>query len=139
MRTIYKWLIALATIGLLGAALFHSCSPTEKELLRVPSPDGVVDAVLVVRLTGTLANMPYFVYIVPSKSTKMGYAVLLGDDFVGLKLRWSAPRFLEVEFSKGRIVKFKNFWEDRSVQNFKYIVEIRLKPTSDRSLPPWDQ
>jgi hypothetical protein len=79
------------------------------------------------------------VYIVPAGSTKMRYPVMLGDDFVGLKLRWSAPRFLTVEFSKGRIFEFENFWESKSVQNFRYIIEIRLQPTSDRSVPPWDQ
>jgi hypothetical protein len=136
VRTIYKWLIALAIMALLVAALIYSCAPSKKELMRVSSPGGVVDAVLVVKLTGTLSPTPFFVYIVPSGSKKMGYPVLLGWGFCGTQAaRWSAPRFLEIEFTKGKIIKFWNFWEDKSVQNFEYVVEVRLVPTSERSLP----
>ena len=106
MRRIYKWLIVLAIMGVLVIALFHAWSPPEKELLRAPSPDDVVDAVLVARQVNATVGAPYLVYIAPSGSTKMRYPVMLGDDFVGLKLRWSAPRFLTVEFSKGRIFEF---------------------------------
>jgi hypothetical protein len=122
MRTIYKWLIALATMGVLVSVPVHSCAPTREELLRVHSPDGVVDAVLVDWRVDATVGTPFAIYIVPSGSGNLRNPVMSGDDFVELKLRWSAPRFLRVEFSKARIWEFNNFWEDRSAQTFRYVV-----------------
>lgn len=137
MRRTYKWALTVAAIAVLGGLLIRQCLPGEKELQRLTSPDGVVDAVLVEKLTNATDGIPYLVYIVPAGSHSLWHPVLVGDDFVGFKLMWKNPRFLAVRFKKGRVFSFTNLWWSKHVDNFRYVVEIRLEPTEDRSLPFW--
>ena len=139
MHTTHKVIFALALICTLAIALVFSCLPPKKELQRLSSPDHVVDAVVVAKLVNATVATPYLVYIVPSGSKSLWRAVLVGDDFVRFKLMWKAPRLLVIQFSKGEVLKFTNLWMDRKVQNFRYLVEIRLQPLEERSIPSWDQ
>ena len=116
--------------------------PPKKEISRVPSPDHIVDAVLVdiePDVLGATVATPSLVYIVPAGSRQFDDPVLRGDYFEGLKLVWKRPKYLEIEFEKGRIFQFTNFWWSKEVQEFHYEVEVRLKPSSEQSLPyrPW--
>jgi hypothetical protein len=109
--------------------------PPRKVIERVPSPDHVVDAVALEIEVGATVATPYLVYIVPSGSRDFrDPPVLRADNLDDLKLSWKEPRFLEVSYSKGRIFDFTNFWESKDVQNFSYVVEIRLRPYDGRSL-----
>ena len=139
MRRSYKLAITLTAIAILAGLLIKRCSPEEKELQRSTSPDRVVDAVLVARLVNATVATPYLVYIVPAGSNRLSHPVLVGDDFVGFKLMWKAPRFLVIQFTKGEIFSFTNLWMSKKVKNFRYLVEIRLQPLEDRSVPSWDQ
>ena len=105
-------------VGVVGLVLLAvitvSCaSPTRKEIARVPSPDHMVDAVLVEVEPDALAEtvpVSSFVYIVPTGSSQLDDPVFNGDHFEGLKLAWKRPKFLEIEFKKGRVYHFTNFW-----------------------------
>lgn len=132
-------MVAFALACAIAAVLFFSYGPAKKQLERVPSPDGVVDAVLVAKLVNATVATPYLVYIVPSGSSSFRRPVLVGDDFVDLKLIWKGPRLLVIRFTKGEIFEFTNLWRSGSVQKFKYLVEIKLEPLNDRSIPFWDQ
>ena len=122
--------VAVISLGLLGCG-----NPPTREILRVSSPDRIVDAVLVESEVGATVATPSLVYIVPSRSRDFDDPVLRGDKFEDLKLAWTQPRYLEIAYSRGRIFSFQNFWERKDVDDFSYKVEIRLKPTSEKSLP----
>jgi hypothetical protein len=61
-------------------------------------------------------------------------ALFTADHQEGLELSWRGPKLLEIRFTKARIYHFTNFWQDRAVQNFTYIVELRLVPADESSL-----
>lgn len=46
---------------------------------------------------------------------------------------WRKPKFLEIRFAKARISQFSNFWQAQEVQNYSYVVELRLVPLDDNS------
>ncbi len=98
-----------------------------KEILRVKSPDSLVDAVLVRTNAGATTSYGYMLYIIPSgKEPKMGNEVLKADNLVNVTLNWKQSRFLEIRYEKGRIFLFTNFWNSKEVQDFDYVVELRL-------------
>jgi hypothetical protein len=109
--------------------------PMKKELQRIQSPDHLVDAVVAEVETDATVATPYLVFIVPAGSKDLdGEPVMRGDKFDDLKITWASVRLLDISFSKGRIFNFTNFWESRAVQDFRYVVEVRLKMAGDRSL-----
>lgn len=121
---------------LVTSLLFSGCDIVQKEeISRIKSPDAVVDAVLLRTNAGATTSFGYFLYIVPSGGKPMkDKEVLRADHVKNLKLYWKHPKFLEIHYDKGRICNFKNFWHAKNVQNYKYIVELRLMPQSQFSL-----
>lgn len=114
--------------------------PPGKEIHRATSPDKIVDAILVERQTGATVATPTELYIVPSgQDWKDKLPVLRGDHLEGLQISWQQPRFLEIHYKKGRIFSFTNFWHSSDVQQFKYVVELRLVPGTGSTidLPIW--
>jgi len=115
-------------VGLTSCAKDH-------ETVRRRSPDGKVDALLVERETGAAAATPVSLYIVKAGDpVGTGQPVLLGDNFDGLSIKSVDPKLLSVTYKKGRIFKFTNFWESRAVDDWSYVVEVRLDPANLRSL-----
>jgi hypothetical protein len=128
------WLAAGFSIALLGVMVvtLNGCGkPPTREIARIQSPDAVVDAVLAERAVGATVATPSEVYIVPHGGKIEGGPLLRADNMRDLKLTWKQPRLLEVRYSKGRVFSFTNFWESADVQNWKYVVELRLLPASD--------
>jgi hypothetical protein len=123
--------LAVVLVMVVGLA---SCAK-DRETVRTRSPDGKVDALLVERETGATVATPVLLYIVKAGDPAgSGEPVLLGDNFDGLSIKWAAPKLLSVTHKKGRIFKFTNFWESRAVDDWSYVVEVRLNPTNLRSL-----
>jgi hypothetical protein len=112
-----------------------------EEIGRVKSPDGVVDAVLVRGNGGATTSFTYSVFLVPAGTSfnetapvfEPDFAKFLADHQVGLELVWRRPKFLEIRFAKARIFRFSNFWHSREVQDYRYIVELRLVPSDEAS------
>jgi hypothetical protein len=52
-----------------------------------------------------------------------------------LKIRWRAPRKLEIVYDEARFFQFSNFWHSKEVDDFKYVVELQLSPTGSSQLP----
>jgi len=48
---------------------------------------------------------------------------------------WSKPKFLEIHFDEARVIQFQNYWQSREAEDFHYLVETRLFPEKDSSLP----
>lgn len=112
-----------------------------QEIERVKSPDGIVDAVLVRGSDGATTGFDFSVFIVPSgtpfdeksKLFNQEETLFSADHLENFKLVWKESKFLEIRYDKARIFKFKNYWRVKQVQDYKYVVEIRLVPLNEES------
>ncbi len=121
---------------LIGLFVLGCNSPEGREVERQSSPDKRVDAVVVERLTDATVATPIELFLVPTgKEWKKESPVLRGDKFDGLRVTWQQPRYLEIHYKKGRIFAFSNFWSSKDVEEFKHIIELRLAPETESSLP----
>jgi hypothetical protein len=123
-------IVALA----LASSISLSCCNylTDRVVESANSPDHKVVAILIERNVSAVTDTIYLVYIMPKGSSSRGALVMSGENFEDLKFAWNKDRVLDLYFSKGNISSFRNFWRDPS--NTQYIVEIRLKPTTDYPL-----
>jgi hypothetical protein len=124
-------LVQQFAIFLLAAAL-SACSVERKEVRRIRSPDGRVDAVLVRTNAGATTPFGWDVYVVPagehpSKKDENFAADELTPD--SLSIRWLRPKVLEIAYDHARIYHFSSFWESPKVDNYGYVVELRLRRT----------
>ena len=111
-------------------------SPTEVELsevIRLSSPDMVVDAIVWTRDVGATASTSYEVYILPkgSKEIKNQEPLFIADHVEKINISWREQGCLEIHYTKARIFKFTNFWESKDVLDYLYVVELRLSPSLD--------
>lgn len=112
-----------------------------EELGRVTSPDSVVDAVLLWRGGGAGTAESQRVYVVPRGRPaphETGAPEFEGGRVDSLSVRWTAPRVLEVRFAGARIHHFQNYWHSPEIQNWEYLVElklIQLRPGSSPEAP----
>ncbi|QOX77906.1 hypothetical protein FY034_02760 [Trichlorobacter lovleyi] len=120
-------IIVLAVFVVLG------CNPVSREeLKRTTSPDSIVDAVLVQVNGGATTSFIYELYVVKKGANiTEGSALLRADHVDGLLISWRQPKLLDIKYAEARIHQFTNFWHSKDVNNFKYIVELRLIPQHD--------
>lgn len=83
-------------------------------------------------------------YLVPAgarlRVKEEGDCIFAADHIKGLNIHWKEPQLLEIQYDEARIFQFKNFWQSAEVQNFRYVLEIRLGPTATGfSLPLSDR
>jgi hypothetical protein len=123
----------------------HGCSPcSNEEVTRSKSPDRRVEVVHVRGNCGATTSYSENIFIVPigdkTPKSKDGNQAFLADHVDGLNLVWREPRVLEIHYKEARIFNFTNFWHSKKVQNFSYVVEIRLIPSkTDFSLSKIDR
>jgi hypothetical protein len=113
-----------------------------RELNRVGSPDGIVDALLTEVVTDSLSSNGVAVYLVPSgtnldlNSPLFERKVFYANRISNLRLVWREPRFLEIRYDEGNIYEFRNNWAAKEVQDYTYEVEVRIIPKRESfSLP----
>ena len=125
-------LMRLAGILLVASALGACDVDGElEEIERVASPDGVVDAVVIRKNFGATTSYAYQVYVVQTGAKpEEGKQNFVADRANGLTVKWEQTRSLAIVFSEARIFEFSNFWTSREVEEFRYVVELRLAPTS---------
>jgi hypothetical protein len=105
------------------------------EYTRITSPDGLVDAIVMYRDSGVATSGSYLLYIltrggvVEEESEKSNKPVFVGEKVEQLKFSWIKDKDLQIDCKKARIWKFSNFWFSKDVQDYNYIVEIRIAPT----------
>jgi hypothetical protein len=113
----------------------HADKP-HKELKRITSPDGRVDAILAkVEIDSSNSNIPssYAIYLVPAdkgldlQSLYPNQKVFYATRIDNLEFVWREPKFLEVKYTNGDIFEFKNNW----ILEKDYFVEIRIIPRSE--------
>ncbi len=129
MNKSYIYTITLITITL----LISSCSKWDekhlKEFSRITSPDSTVDAIKIVDWGGgALTKIVTLIYIVPAGTKINDYdTYLLSATYVdSLALHWIKSGILEINYNKGRIIKFQNIWSSKLDENKPYVVELRL-------------
>jgi len=67
------------------------------------------------------------VHVVPrGQSWHRGHQILIADRADNLRVAWRDTRKLELCFNNARVFHFTNFWHASEVENFAYVVDIRL-------------
>ena len=115
---------------------------SHREVSRVASPDGKVEAVLDEVNGGATTSYSYALYLVPKGTTKLPSSdvVFVADHTENLQIEWAEAKLLHIKYREARIFQFSNFWQSKEVDSFQYVVELRLMPTTDHwSLNPRDR
>jgi hypothetical protein len=108
-----------------------------KEIQRVKSPKGLLEAILVEGNAGAASTLSYSVYLVQagtlfnekSKQFSKDAALFLADHQEELKVEWKNDGFLNISYRKARIYQFSNFWWSECCG----YIELRLIPLDDNS------
>jgi hypothetical protein len=110
-----------------------------KEIMRVESPDSKVDAVVVTGDGGATTRTYTYIFLVPhngkTDQNDDHDLMFIGDLVSNLKVSWKEPRFLEIYYDEAEIYKFSNIWQSHGVDDFHHVVELRLFPQKDYSVP----
>jgi hypothetical protein len=128
-------------LDILRPTLLRSFFGSE-ETLRVTSPDGKVDAVIIHVSAPATVEDTTEVYIVPQGQSVIGkfgddyQRVFQGHALSGLTVTWPEDRFLEVHYTFGVIYFFKNHITYHFDPNERlYVVQIREIPKNESPLP----
>lgn len=114
------------------------------ELMRITSPNGQLDAVLVTYIYGPAAGggVDSNVYIVPKGARvhiKAGREIFSADPMTRGQLVWKREHLLEIHYDIADIHSFRNLWGLHEVEDVgskgerDFDVEIQLMPASDSS------
>ena len=152
MSSIVKLLAALALVFTVVGCSTPRLDPSwaghweYEEIARIKSPDSAVEALLFTGDAGATTATTSFLYIVPTggridpKKVTENSACFVADHVKNLNLVWKNSRLIEIQYEEARISHFRNDWCHRDVQNFHFVVELRLAPTSSEfSLPVGDR
>ena len=117
--------------GIIKEAHDSAVESNQREVLRVTSPDGRLDAVFV-RPIFSFLGYGSALYIVLRGESAPGWGPLVrGTAFnEPPKLAWSTPQLLLMQFDRGCVDRFANLWHSYDVDDGKFHVEIRLEPAS---------
>ena len=113
---------------------------TGTEQVRVTSPNGRLDAVLIREDGGGAAGgWEWYVYIVAKGSSPVAnkaHPIFNAGTLTDGTLLWSHEHLLEIHYNIAYINQFRNLWGLSEIQNVgtagehDYLVEIRLVPAS---------
>jgi hypothetical protein len=138
-------------VTLLGIFLVVGCDHDSRpngngsELMRVTSPNGNLDAVLMMYMYGGAVGggIDSNVYIVRKGApviAKPGREVLSADPMTGGHFVWKRDHLLEIHYDIASIHRFRNLWGLNEIENVgdmgqrDFDVEIQLMPASDASV-----
>jgi hypothetical protein len=145
--------LAWIVIAAIGLYLAGGCSKQEgswagtweyKEISRIKSPDSLVEAVIVEGDAGATTSTVTYIYLVPAgkavDTATTEKSLFAADHLKNFKVEWKESKLLEIHYNEAEIFNFRNFWQSRDIQDFHYVVEAKLVPTStDFSLPARDR
>jgi hypothetical protein len=137
------------TVGCCSPVLFGEEGETarilkspHKEIERVKSPDGLVDAILVEVETDPLSANGFIICLAPSgtdlENLTRSYEpnIFYANRLQHLKLVWREPKFLEIRYNRAAVLRFRNYhWMTGIGGQESYKVELRLMPEGEHSLP----
>ncbi len=103
------------------------------ETKRITSPDGLVDAILLKTNAGATTSYGYDLFIVikgaAGEKLSLDYSKFSADKINDIRITWLENKVLQIDCKSARIFRFSNFWQSKDVQDYRYIVEIRISPT----------
>jgi hypothetical protein len=106
------------------------------EAMRVTSPDGKLDAILVEDNSGgALGGVFWYVYVVPKGNAVPRDAMkrlFFADELTRGAISWAKPYLIEIHYDKASIMQFRNL-STTSENGIEY-VELRLVPSAEYSL-----
>lgn len=124
-------LLMLTAAVALTAAGCGLLFPVERvEQSRVASPDGRVEAVVLRTNAGATTSYGYQVHLVPAGTAPEEKAELLRADGISpgeLRVDWAGPRMLRISLGDARIFHYKNFWMSADLDEYEYVVKVRLE------------
>ena len=113
-----------------------------KEIERVKSPDGLVDAILIEVETDPLSSNVFIICLAKSGTRVEDLAgssepnIFKANRLQDLKLIWSEPKFLQISYKNAAVLAFRNYhWMTGVEGQESYKVELRLLPEGEHSLP----
>lgn len=134
--------IKLGTRTIFLLMLFSCLSEVKKDkqdkidsksvLKRISSIDKRIDAVLVESGGGATVANGHKVYIVihGKDIADSDTPIFIADYTRGIDIKWTANNLLSIEYAKARIFSFTNFWHAEQLDDWAYIVEIKLENIS---------
>jgi hypothetical protein len=129
--------VTLGTTWLLHASTRHFLGQNLHEIARATSPDGAVDAVLLINGCGAMCADNYLVTVVPKGTNApadIENYLFSADDMADGQIRWRQSHLLEISYNKALIYQFRNlshpFAKPGNIESWKYRVEVRLAPAS---------
>jgi hypothetical protein len=142
LATVVSFFAGIA-VAFLGPRLIHAAAArllfpeNRTEIARIPSPDGMVDAVAQRTNCGAPCSSSYVVSIVPKGAIAPRDSekqVFLADDIVNAQVRWKEPHLLDIGYDKAFIENFRNvtypLGSPGDVESWHYAVEVHLSPSS---------
>ena len=137
---IVAFLLGLSLCFIGPPLLDELLSPVTKghftERVRVTSPDGRLDAVLIEEeWGGAVGGFFWDVYVLPRGKTAprdSKKSLFSADELTGEQIVWNKPHLIEIHYSKARIMHFRNI--STVNENGSEYVELRLVPISEYSL-----
>ena len=124
----------LVACALLGLAVAGCDEPYVRELRRIPSPDGRAEVFVTETNGGATTDYVYRVFVGVPGATKTAVEVWRADHVDGLGVDWAGERLLDIRYSKARVFSFSNFVRSADLDLYRYVVEVRLRPQSERAL-----
>lgn len=115
-------------------AMSSACSPwIQEEVDRRPSPDSMVDAVVVRADAGATTSFVHKIYIVaPGDSApESGRAALVADKVHGLELTWVGPKHLRIAYEQAQIHQYRNHIILRHLPGPAYDVFVEVIRAND--------
>jgi hypothetical protein len=155
----WKHLVVALGIAALAVALC-GCEPTAvvpslagdwdyKEVSRIRSPASSVEALLLTGDAGATTATRTYLYLVPSGSRldakkeaeqNLNRAVFVADHLKDLTVIRKNSRLVQIGYQEARIHHFENEWSHRDIRDYRYVVELRLAPsTNEFALPARDR
>lgn len=128
--------ISIFVLGILTAAGFavvrdYVVGTNQKEVLRVSSPDGRVDAVFVEPRFRALGDSALYIVPkgepVPASGPQLRASIFKEPP----DLVWTRSHLLQVNYRWGCISNFTNLWHSYDLDNGTYYVELVLDSTND--------
>jgi hypothetical protein len=108
----------------------------DTERMRVTSPDGKLDAVLLADSSGgVLGGIFWSVYVVPKGNSvpdDPDKRLFFADELTKGRILWSKPFLIEIHYDKASIMHFRNI--STEYENGVGYAELRLVPSSEYSL-----
>ena len=106
-----------------------------EEIKRITSPDKKVDAVISVLNGGATSSNGYHIFIVPNGTVPydIKFSQFSCDHQDSLGIKWVDNKLLNIFYKEARIFRFSNFWNSDNVDNWTYVVEIKLNSESNAS------